>query len=78
VDRERLPAPGDFAIAGAHRDRTGLRVRIGGDAVFARAKHRESHARRIDLDVLARFEIPYARGQRSLRQLDLRRLIIQV
>jgi hypothetical protein len=60
VDRECLSASGDFAIAHAYCDGAGLCVGIGGNPVLARTKHCESHAWRIDLEILALPEVPHA------------------
>src|SRR5690349_18180825 len=60
VYRERLSAARNFAITDAHRDGTGLCVGIGAHPAFTRAKHSESHTRRVDFEILALPEMPHA------------------
>jgi hypothetical protein len=78
VNRKRLTSAGRLAISVANRDRGGLCVGIGPNPVFTRTQQCKSQAGRIDLKILALPEIPHAGRQRTLRQLDLHRLVIQV
>jgi hypothetical protein len=78
VDRKRLSAARHLAIANAHRDGTGLCVGIGANPVFTGTKYSERHAGGIDLDILALPEIPHAGRERTFRELNLRRLVIQI
>jgi len=57
VNRERLTAPRHFALAIAHRDNGGLRIRIRVDAVFAGTIQSEGHVGRIDLENLVLCQI---------------------
>ena len=78
LDRERLPATSHLTVSAANRDRRGLRVGIGANPVLTGTKHRESHAGRVELEVLILREISDADREGTLRQLDLDRLVIQV
>jgi hypothetical protein len=78
VDGKRLSSACRLTVSVANRDRSGLCVGIGANPVFSRTQQCKSQAGRIDLEILPLPEIPDAGRQRTLRQLDLHRLVIQI